>query len=58
MADIKTHLRELSVIYGLWHFFQKIRPNTSTLSVSNFWETCEIIIPSDIHRASNILDLK
>ena len=58
MADIKTNLRELSVAYGLWHFFQTKRPNISTVSISDFWKVCKMMISNDIEKAANVLNLK
>lgn len=57
MADIKTHLRELSVIYGILTICKGQQPNISSISPKQFYDACESGVYNDIFVAKNILTL-
>ena len=53
MADIKTHLRELSVAVGI--FSLKQGKTLNKLTCKEFYDQCKISIKNDVSGAKNIL---
>ena len=59
MADIKTHLRELSVATILGLLKNNLRFQLKDLYNSNmFWQLASQVIDSDISNANNICDVQ
>lgn len=57
MADIKTHLRELSVGLAVHSHFNRYNIDLSTLTPKEFFNMCENVFSNDISIGNNILSL-